>query len=155
VHIQKFDGDRDNPLLDALLALADDSQASVASYKSAGDLFVAFVDGDLVGELILIEVEPKLLEIKSVAVDEACRGMGVGDGLVEAALDDARARDAERVLIGTATADLDNLGFYQRRGFRMVRVERDAFTPERGYEDALERDGIPVRDRIWLELELS
>jgi hypothetical protein len=35
----------------------------------------------------------------------------------------------------------------------MLRIERDAFTPEAGYP-ATEVDGIPLRDRVWLALDL-
>ena len=39
-------------------------------------------------------------------------------------------------------ADIDNLRFYQRRGFRAASIMQDAFTPEGGYQSALEVDGI-------------
>ena len=155
MQIHKYDGDRDNPILDALFALADDSEQSIAAYRDKGELFVALVDGNLVGELLLTEQTPEVLEIKSVAVDEATRGIGVGDGLVEAAVERARDRGAQTLRVGTAAADLDNLGFYQRRGFRPFSVERDAFSPEKGYPEENECDGIPVLDRVWLELEIS
>jgi hypothetical protein len=35
----------------------------------------------------------------------------------------------------------------------MLRVDRDAFTPETGYT-AIDVDGIPLRDRVWLSLDL-
>ena len=59
---------------------------------------------------------------------------------------------AERVLVATATADVDNLRFYQRHGLRMDRIERDVFTVERGYPPALVPDGIPGRDLVWLSV---
>jgi hypothetical protein len=65
-----------------------------------------------------------------------------------------REHGAERLLVATASADLENLGFYQRLGFRMLRIERDAFTPERGYPEGLSVRGVRVRDRIWLEMPL-
>jgi ribosomal protein S18 acetylase RimI-like enzyme len=74
---------------------------------------------------------------------------GIGTALVRAALDRAFAAGATQVLVATATADIGNLRFYQRLGFRMDRIERDVFTAERGYA-ALDVDGIPVRDRVWL-----
>ena len=38
--------------------------------------------------------------------------------------------DAGRVLVATAAADIGNLRFYQRQGFRMRSVERDAAAPD-------------------------
>jgi hypothetical protein len=29
-------------------------------------------------------------------------------------------------------------------------VERDAFTPQTGYPEPIDIDGIPLRDRVWL-----
>ncbi len=54
-------------------------------------------------------------------------------------------------MVATATADIDNLRFYQGLGFRMRSVERDAFTEENGYPANLEIGGIALRDRIWLD----
>jgi catechol 2,3-dioxygenase-like lactoylglutathione lyase family enzyme len=55
----------------------------------------------------------------------------------------------------TAAADVGNLRFYQRLGFRLLHVERDAFTPADGYAEGLTIDGIPLRDRVWLDLALE
>ena len=93
-------------------------------------------------------------EIKSIAVNDKQRGQGIGAALVHAALDRAFSAGASRVVVATASADIDNLRFYQRRGFRMDRVERDAFTAERGYP-GVEVDGIPVRDQVWFSIDAS
>jgi hypothetical protein len=55
----------------------------------------------------------------------------------------------------TAAAGVGNLRFYQLLGFRMLRVERDAFTVLAGYPEGLKIDGIPLRDRVWLSLALQ
>ena len=55
-----------------------------------------------------------------------------------------REHGAERLLVATAAADLDNLRFYQRLGFRMLRIERDAFTPGFGYPEGLTVGGVPA-----------
>ena len=39
----------------------------------------------------------------------------------------------------------------QQLGFRMRAIERDAFTPETGYDPGLEIDGIALLDRVWLD----
>jgi hypothetical protein len=48
-------------------------------------------------------------------------------------------------VLATAAADVGNLRFYQRCGFRMTRVVHDLFTPEAGYPPRMEIDGIPLR----------
>ena len=45
----------------------------------------------------------------------------------------ARREGAAMLQVATATADIGNLRFYQRLGFRMREIERDAFTAASGY----------------------
>jgi hypothetical protein len=63
----------------------------------------------------------------------------------------AAAESVTTLLVATAAADIGNLRFYQRQGFRMRSVERDAFTPATGYPPGLLIDGIELRDRVWLD----
>jgi hypothetical protein len=65
------------------------------------------------------------------------------------------ARVAGTLVVATAAADTGNLRFYQRVGFRMLSVERHAFTAATGYEPGLEIDRIELRDRAWLDLPLA
>ena len=90
-----------------------------------------------------------------MAVDPALQGRGIGRSLVEAAFASGRERGYDTMLVATAAADIGNLRFYQRLGFRMSRVERDAFTPAQGYPPSVEIDGIELRDRVWLTIELQ
>jgi hypothetical protein len=54
------------------------------------------------------------------------------------------------MLVSTAAADTGNLRFYQRVGFRLLSVDRDAFTPATGYPDPIMIDGVRLMDRVWL-----
>jgi len=53
--------------------------------------------------------------------------------------------------LATAAADTGAIRFYQRCGFRLLRVVRDAFVPATGYPDDVRIDGIPLRDQVWLD----
>ena len=57
--------------------------------------------------------------------------------------------------VATGAADTGNLRFYQRQGFRLRAVQRDAFTPAAGYPPGLRLDGIELRDRVWLDRPLT
>jgi GNAT superfamily N-acetyltransferase len=131
-----------------LFAQADDSSTQIKSYIELGEVFVARRGCRIIGHLQLI-ANTVDWEIKSVAVIDSERGKGVGARLVHTALDRATAGSAMRVLVSTASADTSNLRFYQRLGFRMERIEPDAFGTHNGYR-GLQNDGIPVRDRVWL-----
>jgi GNAT superfamily N-acetyltransferase len=78
-------------------------------------------------------------------------GLGLGSRLVRAAVDLVAAEGGTELVVATAAADVGNLRFYQRQGFRMRDVERDAFTTATGYPPGLTIDGIPLRDRVWLD----
>ena len=59
-----------------------------------------------------------------------------------------------RVVLATASADIGNLRFYQRCGFRLTHVVHDVFTEAHGYPPGLEVDGIPLLDQVWFERAL-
>jgi ribosomal protein S18 acetylase RimI-like enzyme len=136
-----------------LFKQADDSPAQIAAYIELGEVLVARRARQIIGHLQLIAAGTDW-EIKSVAVIEGERARGIGTALVAAARHRAGAAGAERVLVATATADIGNLRFYQRLGFRMDRIERDVFTLARGYTE-LQVDGIPVRDQVWFSIDVS
>lgn len=136
-------------------ALAEDSAEQLDRYLHLGRVLVAVEDEVLVGHLQLVDrAVPGEAEVRSLAVVDGRRGCGIGRALVERAIAESRADGARVLLVATATADIGNLRFYQRLGFRMLRVERDAFTAAEGYPEGLMIDGIPLRDRVWLSLPL-
>ena len=124
----------------------------LAAYIESGRVLVALEGEEIVGHLQLTDTaEPAEVEVKNTAVDPGHQGRGIGRALMEAAIELARAEGRSRILVATAAADVGNLRFYQRVGFRVRSVERDAFTPATGYEPGLLIDGIELRDRVWLD----
>jgi GNAT superfamily N-acetyltransferase len=90
-----------------------------------------------------------------MAVREELQGQGLGRRLMQAAFASLAAEEVTTVRVATAAADLGNLRFYQRLGFRMRSVERDAFTESAGYPPGTQVDGIALRDRVWLDIQLG
>ena len=135
--------------------LAEDSEQSLDSYIDLGRVWVARnTDGVVVGHLQAVEREDDVWEVVNTAIVESHRGQGVGRVLLERAVAEARAAGMARVILATAAADVGNLRFYQRCGFRMTHVVPDAFGPSQGYPPGIEIDGIPMRDQVWFEREL-
>ena len=150
VRIETYGGPRDD--LRPLFELAEDSTAELDSYIDVGRVLVATSDGEIIGHLQLTGTgDPRQVEIKNMAVREACQGQGVGRLLIQAAVDLVVAESVTTILVATAAADIGNLRFYQRQGFRMRSVERDAFTSATGYPPGTLIDGIELRDRVWLD----
>jgi ribosomal protein S18 acetylase RimI-like enzyme len=154
VRVELYDGDREE--LRDLFTLAEDSPAALDAYLHRGVVLVAVSGREVVGHLQLVgtSVDGEV-ELKNMAVREELQGQGLGRRLVEAAIDRLTAEKATLLLVATAAADIGNLRFYQRLGFRMRSVERDAFTPATGYPAGLRIDGIELRDRVWLDLALA
>jgi hypothetical protein len=79
----------------------------------------------------------------------------VGARLIQAARMVLACEGARILGVSTAAASAGNLRFYQRQGFRLLSIERDAFTTATGYPPGIEIDGIPLGDRVWLDTEIA
>jgi unsaturated pyranuronate lyase len=151
--IEWFEGSRE--ALADLFASADDSPAAVGAYRELGRVLVARDGAAVVGHLQLVAGgRADEAQVKSIAVREDRQGAGIGRMLLARAADVCRAEHRSVLLVATAAADTRVLRFYQLLGFRLLRVERDAFTPTAGYPD-IDIDGIALRDRVWLSLTLE
>ncbi|HJQ44628.1 MAG TPA: GNAT family N-acetyltransferase [Jatrophihabitantaceae bacterium] len=151
--IDWYDGPRSE--LRDLFAEAEDSTEQLDAYLPLGRVLVARRGSEFAGHLQLIPTDDTSeIEIKNMAVRPHLRGTGIGRALVAEAVRRAHDEGRRRMLVATAAADAGNLRFYQRNGFRLVAVERDAFTPETGYPDPILIDGIELRDRVWLDMDL-
>jgi lactoylglutathione lyase len=138
-----------------LFAEADDSAERIEAHLDDGEVLVALIGDDVVGHLQLVDGSAAgESEVATMAVVASQRGRGIGRRLVAAAQERARSAGRSRLIVATAAADVGNLRFYQRLGFRLRAVERDAFTPASGYADDIVIDGIALRDRAWLDLDL-
>ncbi len=131
--------------------MAEDSPQRLEAAIERGRLLAATDGGEVVGYLQLVDSgTPGEAELLSMAVAEPRQGQGIGRALAERAIAECRAEGVRTLLVATASADIGDLRFYQRLGFRMLGVERDAFTPADGYPEGLTIDGIPLRDRVAL-----
>jgi ribosomal protein S18 acetylase RimI-like enzyme len=139
-----------------LFELAEDSPEQLDSYIDTGRVLVAVAGEAVTGHLQLTDTgRPDEAEVKSMAVNRGCRGRGVGRALMAEAITLARRDGRTTLVVATATADTGNLRFYQRLGFRLRSIERDAFMPLTGYPAGREIDGIELRDRVWLDRRID
>jgi ribosomal protein S18 acetylase RimI-like enzyme len=150
VRVERHTGRRAD--LRPLFEEAEDSPAALDAYLDAGEVLVAKAGDRVVGHAQLVDGGA---ELKSLAVEASWRRRGIGRSLVEAAADVARAQGRSALTVSTAAADTGNLRFYQRLGFRLRAVDRDVFTPAAGYAPGTVIDGIELRDRVWLDLDLA
>src|SRR5262245_7867896 len=93
--------------LDGFIALDQDEWVGEISYSVSGD------------------------ECEIVSLDSLREGQGLGTQLMDAAVAEARKRSCRRVFLITTNDNLHALGFYQRRGFELVRIHRRALDETR------------------------
>ncbi len=116
--------------------------------------FVAQRGDEIVG-LVTLTVKDDTCEI--VTIDSTQPGAGIGTALIDAAKEFARQAGCARLWLITTNDNLDALRFYQKRGFVLVAVHRNAVEESRKCKPQIPligNDGIPLRDEIELEMVL-
>ncbi|HET7170893.1 MAG TPA: GNAT family N-acetyltransferase [Gaiellales bacterium] len=113
--------------------------------------FVAEEDGQPAG-LLTYRIDGNGCEV--VTIDAFPQGSGAGTALLDAVAEAARAAGCRRVWLITTNDNLRALRFYQRRGFRLAALHRDALDRSRELKPSIPDvglDGIPLRDELELE----
>src|ERR1700742_1766726 len=117
IHIEEHVGPRAE--LRPLFELAEDSPDELDSYIAAGRVLIAAEGDRVVGQLQLVAGgRPSEAEVKNMAMLTRMQRRGVGRALIAAAIDLARGEGRSTLTVATAAADIGNLRFYQRVGFR-------------------------------------
>jgi GNAT superfamily N-acetyltransferase len=113
-----------------------------------------FVFGDWIG-LITFMVRGDECEVTSLNSLEEGRGIGVA--LIEEVLRESKARNCRRLFLITTNDNLNALGFYQKRGFELSALHRNALAESRRLKPSIPLIGennIPLRDELELEIKL-
>ena len=95
-------------------------------------------------------------QLEIAVIESLRRRAGVGSALLAACVSWAARAGASRVWLVTTNDNTAALRFYQRRGFTLVTIHRDAVTRARAQLKPeippTGLDGIPIRDELELEL---
>ena len=117
--------------------------------------YVALQGEERVG-LVTYHIEEGSCEI--VTLDSIQPSIGVGTALIEGVKKVARQSGCRRLWLITTNDNLNALRFYQKRGFVLVAVHRNALEISRKLKPEIPligADGIPLRDEIELEMSLE
>ncbi len=113
--------------------------------------FIAEKEGNIMG-CITFEQQGDAMEI--TLLDSRERQQGVGTRLVELVLDHARAQGCRRVRVVTTNDNIRAIRFYQKRGFDLVQIHRNALDAARRLKPeipATGQEGIPIRHELEFE----
>ena len=112
-------------------------------------------DGDEIIGLITYRLLEKEMEILSL--DSLQGHQGIGTALLDKVIGTAKEIGDERIKLITTNDNLPALRFYQKRGFDLVHIYRNALDRARKIKPEIPRigmDGIPLKHEIELELLL-
>lgn len=112
-------------------------------------------EGDEIVGLITYRTAGNGMEILSL--DSFQEGRGIGTGLLETVVAEARETGIRRIMLVTTNDNLAALRFYQKRGFDMCRFCRNALDQARKIKPEIPltgMDGIPLKHEIELEMVL-
>lgn len=106
--------------------------------------------------LITYKIIDNELEINGLVSND--RKKGIGTALVNAVITLAKQNGIKRVCLVTTNDNLNAIGFWQKRGFNLVRIYPNALETTRKLKPSLPLIGentIPLRDELELEIILS
>jgi len=116
--------------------------------------FIALQEEERVG-LVTYHIAGDTCEI--VTIDSDQPSIGVGTALIDAVKEIARQAGCSRLWLITTNDNMNALRFYQKRGFVLVAVHRNALEQSRKLKPEIPLigdDEIPLRDEIELEMML-
>jgi ribosomal protein S18 acetylase RimI-like enzyme len=116
--------------------------------------FIAWRGSEPVG-LVMYEIVGPACEI--TVLQSVVEGVGIGTELIEAVKAEARRSDCSRLWLITTNDNTPALRFYQRRGFHLAALHRNALKVSRLLKPEIPLiglDDIPLRDEIELEMTL-
>ncbi len=125
-------------------------------YPHQAEAFIERRDGKVAALVTYEQQGDAILMITQNSIEP---GAGIGASLVLKVIEEARKRKVRRIWLTTTNDNLKSMGFYQRMGFRLVAVHRDAVS---GGRQSLKPElpefgvnGLPILDEIEMELILE
>ena len=116
--------------------------------------YIAEMEGQPVG-LITYRWEDDAGEV--ISIDAVIEGVGIGSALLTAVVMALTAAGCRRIWLITTNDNTHALKFYQKQGFVLAALHRNAIAESRKLKPEISEigiDGIPIRDEIELEMIL-
>lgn len=135
-----------------LLLIGDGDESKVYKYINQGQLFLAEQDNvTLAVAMIVPTSNSNIGELKNIAVDFNNQGQGIGSQMIAYILEQVRAQYSV-VLVGTGDADVQNILFYLKNGFRFWGVRKNFFD---SYNKKNFSNGVELQDMVLLTKNIT
>lgn len=118
------------------------------------DGFFVLEGNEIIG-LITYVIYDEIMEIMSL--DSLRENQGLGTELLQAVIDEAKKRQCRKIVLITTNDNINALRFYQKRGFDMAHLYRNALEVSRKMKPELPQIGdnsIPLKHEIEFEMVL-
>jgi ribosomal protein S18 acetylase RimI-like enzyme len=137
------------PEILALMLMADPDELAVTDYCKQGKIFTINSEDQVVAVAVVTNHDLEF-ELINIALAEHYQGQGIGKLLVNHAIEFARKSSGQSIIVGTGNSSLQQLGLYQKCGFRLSHVISNYFA---SYQPLIVENGIPCLDMIVLKLD--
>ena len=111
-----------------------------------------FRDGNSIVGLVTYIIYDNVLEITSL--DSLRPNQGIGGRLLDAVIQEAEEKGLQKIVLITTNDNINAIRFYQKRGFDMVRLFRNAMDIARKLKPEIPfigENSIPLRHEIEFE----
>jgi GNAT superfamily N-acetyltransferase len=95
--------------------------------KDGGYIFIAVLDGEVVGVCALRKVDRETFEFSKMAVAEKSQGLGIGKRLGERALEKAKTAGAKRIYLEGNTLLEASIHLYKKLGFKEIEWQSSSY----------------------------
>ena len=85
--------------------------------EPGGEIFFCLVDGNVAGTVAMQKVNDSLYEMAKLAVDKKYQGQKLSNLLVEACIDFAKAKKADKIMLMSSTKLVPALNLYKKYNF--------------------------------------
>ena len=117
------------------------------------------LDGILVydnGKIIGLGLYRIKRDCEIVLLETFVQNKGIGTQIIEKIKEIAKSKNCKRIWLITTNANINALGFYQKRGFHISNIYKNAMEKSRKIKPEIPRmeNGIEIRDEIEFEMEM-
>lgn len=92
-------------------------------YNNGCLMYVYIQDGEIIGFLSLL-IEGQVMHINDIVILPEYQNMGAGSALLQFAIEQAKARNCDRIILGMVHDNIPLRKWYEKMGFTTIRLKK-------------------------------